>query len=277
MPTDGLRQVDRLADRIRLHRQADQRPTVVVEGVIDERFIDRVMPGQVSTFLAGTRDEVIRTARQLRDLKLDRVGCVVDRDFDNTVAAAEAEDLPLVPYDDADLEAMLWWSRVLRDVIEEIGSAQKLAEFGGIAALSDRCLDIVRPLQRLRRASALNGWGLAFDELDLRRRINPRTLTLGVQSLCDALWHPGLGVEKSILYEAAEEFPEAYCPATGRPLVRGRDAIAALGAALRHVVGNLSYANAQSEHIAEIMRLRATDAELNGTQWRKRLGGLLGT
>jgi hypothetical protein len=276
MPDGDLRGVDRLPDRIRLHRQADSRAVVVVEGRKDELFVGRLMPGKVAIFPAGTRDEVIRAARRLRDLELDQVSCVLDRDFDDEVIAAEANGLPIVPYDDADLEAMLWWSPVLSDVVEEIGSRVKLARFGGIAALRDKCIDVVQPLQRLRRANALNGWGIAFDKLELRRRINHRTLSLRVQSLCDALWRPDLDVDKSALYEAATSFPEAQCPATGRPLVRGRDAIAAVGVALRSTVGNLSYANAEAERIAEIMRLRASEADIHATRWRTRLHDLLG-
>lgn len=274
---DDLRQADRLADRIRLHRQLDPRPTVVVEGTTDERFVDRVIPREASLFSAGTRDEVIRAARDISAVGLDRVACVLDRDFDDALAAAESDaTLPLVPYDDADLEAMLWWTPILEDIVAEVGSREKLIRFGGIDTLRETSLATVQPLQRLRRASALHQWGLAFDRLDLRRRINAKTLTLGTQSLCDALWHADLGIGKNDLYEAASDFPEAVCPTTGRQLVRGRDAIAVVGVALRRRVGNLSYAGAEAERIAEIMRLRASDGDLAGTAWRTRLRGILG-
>src|SRR5213592_1693461 len=145
--TDSLRRGDRLADRIRLHRQVDKRPVLVIEGPSDRMLINRLMPSAVALFEAGTRDAVIEVAGGVSGL--DRVGCVLDRDFDDAVAAAEARGLPVFPYDDADLEAMLWWSPALDDVVAEMGSQTKVRRFGGMQAVRDRCVIIISPLERL--------------------------------------------------------------------------------------------------------------------------------
>lgn len=271
MSGGSLYAYDRVADRIRLHRQADSSPVIIGEGDADRRFINRVVPEGYVFFIAGTRDRVLEAGRQVVRLGMDRVACVVDRDFDGSVAVAESENLPVAAYDNADLEAMLWWSPVLDDVIEEIGSRQKINAFGGTAAVKQAAIEAVRPLQRLRRASAIHGWGLPFDSLDLRRKISMKTLDMRSESLCDALWNAELGVRKARLYEAAASYPEAICPVTGQQLVRGRDALASLGVLMRRAVGNLQFQEAHSDRLSEAVRLRATESTLASTKWLHRL------
>ncbi len=262
---------DRVADRIRLHRQVDASPVIIGEGDADRRFVNRVVPERYDFFIAGTRDRVLEAGRQVVRLGIDRVACVVDRDFDGSVAAAESEALPIAAYDNADLEAMLWGTSVLDDVIQEVGSRQKVNAFGGTAAVKQAAVEAVLPLQRLRRANAVHGWGLRFDSLDLRRKISMTTLDIRIESLCDALWNADLGVHKSRLYEAAASYPEAICPVTGQQLVRGRDALASLGVLMRRAVGNLKFHEAHSDRLSEAVRLRATESTLASTQWLHRL------
>jgi hypothetical protein len=267
---------DWLADRVRLHRQVDSRPVVVGEGDADRRIAARVLPeGEVVFFVAGTRDLVLETARRVPDLRLHEIACVVDRDFDDEVGHAEQDGLVVASYDEADLEAMLWWSPALDDVVHELGSEAKLRAFGGIGAVREVAVDVLRPLQRLRRASAVSGWGLNFDGLDLRRRISVEHLTMKEQSLCDALWRDELDVPKSDLYEAARTWPEALCPTSGRPLIRGRDALAAVGVALRRAVGTLSFQEVNPSRLSEILRLRASPDALARTGWITRVRELL--
>src|SRR6266487_3311642 len=131
----SLREYDRLADRIRLHRQVDPRPIIVVEGPSDDRFCKRVIsPDIAMIFIAGTRSAVIATAATVASYKLDQIACVVDRDFDDVVADAERAGLPIAAYDSADLEAMLIESPAFQDMLLELGSAEKLHTFGGVDA-----------------------------------------------------------------------------------------------------------------------------------------------
>ena len=267
-----LQRFDNLADRIRLHRQADDRPVIVGEGEADRRFLERVLTGETASyFLAGTRNTVVEVSGRAATLKVDRIACVVDRDFDDMIAESETGGVPLVVYDNADLESMLWFSPLLDDVVEELGSSGKLKALGGIDNVRQVVLDAIRPLQRLRRANAVYRWGLPFDTLDIRRKMSITTLTISPQRLCDSLWRAELGVEKRELYEAASSFPEATCPATGQPLVRGRDALAALGVVLRRAAGNLTFQDAQSDRLAEIVRLRATKDAVSSTLWYRDL------
>lgn len=268
---------DRLADRIRLHRQSDRRATIVGEGEADKRLVYRILPeSRVVFFSAGSRDIALKTGGTLSQAGFADFSCVVDRDFDDAVARLEGAETPIAAYDDADLEAMLWWTPVLDDFLSEMGSPEKLAGFGGVAAVRKAAIDAVLPLQRLRRANALNGWGLAFDQLDLRRKMNVTSLELRTQAICDALWNPDLAVKKAELYSVAESFPEARCPATGRPLIRGRDALAATGVILRRRAGNLSFQDAHPDRLASVLRLRATEDAITSTCWLKALRSQLG-
>lgn len=269
---------DRIADRIRLHRQVDSRPVIVVEGKSDQRFVGRVISADlIVTFIAGTRSAVIAAAADVAAMRLHRVACVVDRDFDDLVALAESAHLPIAPYDGADLEGMLWSTPALDDLIQELGSTDKLATFGGVETLRSAVDEALRPVCRLRRANALNGWGLNFDEhLALERRVNVRTLTLSRQSLCDSLWRDDLGIGKAVLYGTAQQGEDALCPSTGQNLIRGKDALAVAGVGLRRRIGNLGQRETTSARLAESLRLCTTASAVERTQWREKLRGLLG-
>lgn len=144
----SLRAYDRLADRIRLHRQVDERFVVVVEGPSDRRLVERLIPSSSATvFIGNSRDHVLEAADDLRRFDLDRVACVVDRDFDGRVAATQAAGLPVVSYDGADLEDMLAHSPAMERMIGELGSENKLNSYGGAERLS-------RPSERTKLAAS---------------------------------------------------------------------------------------------------------------------------
>ncbi len=269
---------DRVADRIKLHRQVDSRPAVVVEGKSDQRFVARVLSAdQLVTFIAGTRAAVLQAAADVASLRLTSVACVVDRDFDDLVAVAESDGLPIVPYDNADLESMLWSTAAMDALIEELGSGDKLSAAGGAAALRSAVGEVLRPVSRLRRANAVNGWGLNFDDgLRLQRRVNLTTLRVRRQSLCDGLWRDDLGIDKAFLYAVAEEGADPLCPATGERLIRGKDALEVTGVALRRLFGNLKRAEASGTHLAECLRLCSSEIAVERTRWREGLRNRLG-
>lgn len=117
----SLRAYDRVADRIRLHRQVDKRSVILVEGPADRRLVKRLVADRAAVvFMGNTRDDVLAAARDSVKLGLDRVVCVVDRDFDDAVADAKAEGLPVVGYDGADLEDMLAHSPSLDRLLGEL-------------------------------------------------------------------------------------------------------------------------------------------------------------
>jgi hypothetical protein len=277
--TDGssLRTYDRIADRIRLDRQSDRSPALVVEGKSDRTFVRRVLGEDVRVYLGTTRSVVLDTAADVERLGLERVACVVDRDFDDEVRELEDAIGCLVPYDGSDLESMLWSSPTLDVLLEEVASHGKLASFGGSEALRSAATRVLEPLQRLRRASAVRGWGLNFDaRLALARKISTRDLSVRVETLCDSLWHPELGVPKADLYAAAREFPLEPCPRSGLPLLRGRDALAVAGAALRRLLSSFTSAQSDVDRLEEMLRLAATPSTVSDTVWRNSIRSVLG-
>lgn len=269
MSSSSLRDFDCIADRIKLARQLDQRSVLVVEGKSDRRVALRVLPAPSPEFyIAGTRQVVLDAATDVVRLQIERVACVVDRDFDDVVSAREGQGEPLAVYDNADLEAMLWYSSTLEEMIDEIGSHEKLVKFGGLAALRARVAEVLRPLTRLRRANAINAWGIDFDGLDLASKVDLRTLSIQSQALCDALWSDELGVPKRDLYAAADGAEEPRCcPHSGTELLRGRDALAVAGVALRRLVGSLNHQSSSVDRIEESLRLAARSETVQETRW----------
>lgn len=64
----SMRDLDCIADRIRLNRQRDKRPVVILEGPSDKRVLQRSFHDQhVSYFVAGTRNVALDAATQLAD------------------------------------------------------------------------------------------------------------------------------------------------------------------------------------------------------------------
>jgi hypothetical protein len=126
MRPQSIRELDSLPDRIKLHRQADRRGILVVEGPSDERFIQRLLPQRWALFPAGSRNIVISTLQDIEELRVDRVAGLVDQDFDGVAQAARDRDLPIYWYENADLEAFLFLSPALENVLAELASEKKL-------------------------------------------------------------------------------------------------------------------------------------------------------
>jgi hypothetical protein len=266
----SLREFDRVADRIRLHRQVDSRSVVVVEGPSDRRLVTGVIPEDaVVVFEGGTRDAVLAAARELVALQMDRLACVVDRDFDDAVAQAHAEGLPVVAYDGADLEEMLVHSPAMHRMLGELGSEEKLADFVGVEAVIQRAREVGLPVARLRRGSANEGWALVFDAVDVYARVDKDSLELNVTGLCMAL---RATVEEETVSQADLEMTAADgevvdCPRTGRPLVRGRDLLTVVSVALRRVVGTRTKARSAPDLLEEVLRSSIDLDWLRGTDW----------
>lgn len=271
----SLREYDRLPDRLRLHRQADPRAILVVEGESDRRLMREVVGDSAAVvFVGGTRVDVLAVAAAVSPMGIDRVACMVDRDFDDLVQAAIDIDLPVVAYDGADLEDMLMWSPAARRAIEELASDNKLAAYG-LGALLDRVRDQAAPLGRLRRGNAVNLWGLIFDEIDLRSKVDATTLELNVLGVCMALAGTTEAPPSvSDLQEVARNGECPICPRTGRRMSRGRDQLALVGAALRRLIGTCTKDQTDPYLLGAVVRSAASPGWLRSTDWFGRISTL---
>lgn len=273
----SLRRYDRIADRIRAHRQVDARPVLVVEGGSDERLATSVLPeGSVVFFRGNTRSVVLEVAERSGPLGIDRIACLVDRDFDDVVADAEARGLPVLAYDGADLEDMLLQSPSGVRAVEELASETKIQEYGGAQTILSVSRDNVSSISRLRRVNALLELGLDFDAVNLYKRIGSGTLVIDVPAYCMALAQASeTQLTASDLEQHATDGDPPTCPRTAVMLVRGRDALTVVGVALRKLIATLRKEQTDPELLAATLRSSADREWLRQTLWYRALVGLL--
>jgi Protein of unknown function (DUF4435) len=268
-----LRSFDNLADRLRLHRQVDQGLLLVVEGESDKRFCEDMLSDLSPTvFVAGTRKTALETASGVRRHGLRAVVCVVDRDFDDVVAHAEANGDPVAVYDGADLEAMLCLTNALPRLISEMASADKLRASGGTGGVIDRAWEAMAAVGTLRRANADQAWGLNFDGCEIRRHIHLRTLDVKLDAINNALLSISVATNATAAdLFALADFDPPRCPVTGLVLVRGRDFLAFIGVALRRVIGSLPLHASKPDHLARLLRSTVRPDDIRPTKWRSKV------
>ncbi|MEU1051731.1 hypothetical protein [Streptomyces sp. NPDC005876] len=288
----SLRELDRLEDRIRLHRQRDKRPVVIVEGPSDVRILQRAFQGKdIAYFPASTRSVALEAAEKLEAWTQENFACVVDRDFDDVVDDAEQRLRTVHPYENADMEAMLVLSRAGLDLLLEIGSCDKIENLGGAQKVASQLIGILGPITRLRRANAENGWGLAFDAVDLSSKIDKKTMTLKIRSFCNALldnsrnrselpahdWPelPSLAALTDYAEGRQHVTREPVCPRGSEPYFRGRDFLLVLGVALCGYCGTKRAQSVTLDNLEGALRLAGAH-ELRVNQWGLDLLRLIG-
>ncbi|MGW5396524.1 hypothetical protein [Streptomyces sp. NPDC003952] len=274
MTGSSLREFDRLADRIRLHRQADARPILIVEGPSDERILKRSFGDALAYFPAGARGIALSESATLHGWGQKRFLCIVDRDFDDQVEDLEKSGIPIHAYENADLESMLAMSHTAADLLSEFGSIAKIDARGGIEEIARRLCEAVEPLVILRRANVENNWGLAFDSVDLRSKIDKTNLTLKLQSYCAAInatsdEAPG---QRILIEFATKQRPllkTPSCPRGSTPYFRGRDFLAFVSVSLASYCGTR---RVDPEILESALRL-AGSGHLRQSGWGEELMG----
>lgn len=271
----GFAARDDVLDRVRLHRQVDKGPILFVEGSPDRTVLRRVLLPQPQIFPCGPKAVALTLAEEAIARGLGPLVAVVDRDFDGIVADATGRGLPVIAFDDADLESMLWATSVLDESLVDLGSEEKVREAGGASAVRSMIDELILPLQRLRAANQEASLGLDFDQLDLRSRIRATTLSLSVVGLCDSLRRNRVDIPRELLMRCAESYDLPLCPQTGRPLFRGKDRLAALGVALRRRLGSLRHQQADMENIARVFYANARREAVVSLPWLVELENVL--
>ena len=253
-----------------MDRAARAKGALVVEGPTDQAVLSRAFSIDPRViFPADGRPNVLRVTESLLADKLAGVVSIVDRDFDFVPEHWEGARL-LVLYDDADLEAMIFNTFVFDRFANEWASNDKLAALGGPRELRRLVYLALTPIAALRSANAREGWGLVFDELDLSRVIDKRSLVLNVTKLAARLSSGARGPGMQVLQEEAQSEGPA-CPVTGRTLVCGHDALEVLGIALRNLAGSLSHQQTANAFVERVMRSMVGPGDLDGTEFANRL------
>ncbi|MEU1119883.1 MULTISPECIES: hypothetical protein [unclassified Streptomyces] len=252
---------------------------IITEGPSDERTLSRAFGESISYFAAGTRDLALTESEKLHSWEQGFFICVVDRDFDETVESFEKSEVPVHAYENADLEAMLTVAGIAASLIAEFGSANKIESKGGIPHIICELYRLVQPVSLLRRANVENSWGLKFDSVDLRSKIDKKNFEFKTQSYCAALnATSGVAPGQKVLYEYAtgqapvQKTPS--CPRGTSPYFRGRDFLALLSASLCGYCGTRRSQTVEPEILEASLRLGGAD-HIRTSPWGQELLGSL--
>lgn len=261
----SLRDFDRLADRVRQHRQSSNKPLIVVEGPDDQLTLAPVLPG-IDIFPADGKRNAIDACVRLVNWNLARFACVVDEDLYDQAVPRELL-ARYYPYLEADLEAMLISIGVLEELLVHIGSVAKLQACGGAGGLIETVCVNVAAVTSLRQQNAIQGWGLNFDDVDLASKIDKRSLELQLNSYCMALLRASssqTSATQALLLEAAGRTP------TGPYRFRGKDVVAIVGVALRAKAGSLPHTATAEKLLCANLRSSA-GLRLSQSEWLRGL------
>lgn len=255
----SLRDFDRVEDRIRQHRQVEKRAVVLVEGPDDLLVLKHHIPVEL-IFPADGKRNVLRAVDSLNEWRITGVRAVIDADFDQS-----RDDEVVLAYDQRDLEAMLIELGALASVLEHQGSTAKLEAEGGAASVVAVLYDAALPIARLRQASRREGWGLAFDAVDIASKSDRRTLALRLDRYAAALVQASTTTASIDDVRRALEHDELDHRGP-----RGRDVVAFAGLALRHRIGTLQQAACEEPRLSAQIRSSGALA-LERSAWMSRL------
>lgn len=257
----SLREYDRLPDRIRHSRQSDQRGVVVVEGPSDKRLLDRISEKRWATFPAGTRDEVVATVSGALELGVAKVVGLIDRDFDDLADSLSDTDLPIVTFDEADLEAALIRGEYFDHLVSEIASSKKVASNGGISELRRLAITFATLIGSIRRQNAIHGWGINFDSVELHQRVDSSTLSLKSSGFCAVVSRVSGGAISPAKVKEILDTVAPYPPEAGN--FRGKDALILVQVALKRRWGEMRIEN--WEVLPAMLRLTVDSRILDST------------
>ncbi len=175
----------------------------------------------------------------------------------------------LVFTDNADLDAMLFFSPALARVLEAWGSPEKLADLGGTPSLRQRIYDELKVVSVLRAVNAQENLGLPFDAIDLEDVVSVRTFTLNLNGLLDRMANAS-GHPRSLIEDRTSR-DAPTCRQTGEPLVHGGDCLTMVGIALRRLIGALSKQQIANGFAERSTRLALHPGDLDATSFAKRV------
>lgn len=231
--SSSLRDLDRVEDRIRQHRQVESVPVLVVEGPDDLLLLRDHLRREV-IFPADGKRNALRAMESLAAWSISGVRAILDADFDEP---EQRTDTRILLYEGRDLEGMLVLLGVLAHLLEHQGSASKLRNLGGPEELCRQLVREAHSIAEIRAANARESWGLRFDGVDVSPKVDRVTLKLDVSGFVAAL------IQAS---DTDVDAATVLSTVTGGTLdgrgPRGRDILAFAGRALRARVGSLQAA-----------------------------------
>lgn len=247
--SSSLRDLDRVEDRIRQHRQVERGPILVVEGPDDLLLLRDHIPQEI-IFPADGKRNALRAMDAIAEWKLPGIRAIVDADFDEPDDGRGDERILL--YEGRDLEGMLIQFGVLAHLLDHLGSASKLVKLGGSQELCAQLVQKAHSVAEIRAANEIQSWGLRFDGVDITAKTDRRTITLDLSRYVAAL------IQASDTHVKA---PVVLKVVVGDRLdgrgPRGRDVLAFAGLALRSHAGSLQAAATTVDVLAGQLRSSA--------------------
>lgn len=162
-PSDSsLRVYDDVAGRVHMHLSCSERVALIVEGPSDRDALSGMAP-RADIFIAGKREEVLRTGDKLFSIGEARYLCIFDNDFE---AELDLESLPwLLPYEGADLESMLLDLGCGASLLQVHVVPERLDEAGGVNALYALLRDLAAEVGAIRECNRAENWELPFSQV----------------------------------------------------------------------------------------------------------------
>lgn len=256
----SLREYDRVEDRIRQQRQVEKGPILIVEGPDDLSVLKSHLNSK-NIFPASGKENVLKAMRTLEEWGTKGVRGLVDSDFDG-----DPEDPCIITYLGRDLEGMIIKIGGLAHLLEHIGSRAKIEQEGGSSAIVDNLVERAMDIALLRFHSRNNQWGLSFDKVDLKSKIDKATLDINRNNYLSSLRQASNGAVSIAEIESA-------CGrggvADGRG-PRGRDVLAWVGIGLRRRYASLNAQACEGSQLENQLRASA-GFFLERSEWLRNL------
>ena len=272
-----------ICNEISMGRAAFDGVYLVVEGVTDSRLYGKFLDKRAATVIvAHSRDNAEKTVREMsRNRRDGRVIGIVDADLD--LLKGRRAEPPLFRTDKRDLETMIISSGALDDVVDEYGDTEKVGRFEERrGSIREAVLDASYPIGLLMFISAEMGLGLSFKDLDFRRFIDSRTLSLDARAMVSevvdssANHHVSERELFSLLSDRAHALDDRWKAA------RGHDAVSILLMGLRDGFGSYNAHRLDEGGLGGALRLAFSDADFASTrlyedtsEWSKSVGATL--
>lgn len=236
---------------------------VFVEGPTDMIVFEDFLPKDRFRVIHAVSKDIALEALSLIDSydnvpeeKKRRVVALVDADFDRCLGIG-CRTRSFVT-DQHDLEVMMVWSEAFSRWLREYGSAEKVANFGGVDAVREKLVELAKFLGAMRLYARRTGIPLDFSKLRYETYLDKRTLAVNRLGACQGMHGANRalfdGVSVADFLAAVEAELDSYV-GSALDLIQGHDLLNLLGVMMRFALASLDSGMASEEQIAPALRL----------------------
>jgi Protein of unknown function (DUF4435) len=176
---------ERIANQIRLRRSNFSGVFIIVEGSSDKLIYERLVSIEKCEFsIAFNKDNAINALGILDQDNFKGVLAIVDADF-SVLEGSVHNSSNLFVTDDHDLEMMLIKSPALEKVLRELGSEDKIFNFG--KDVRKTLVESGKIIGYLRWASLKHNLNLKFEDLSFSKFIEQKSLSINTLTLIQVI------------------------------------------------------------------------------------------